>query len=82
MIRNITSIRWDLVQEAVPAFLTMIVMPLTYSVAYGFIAGARLLRPLVLLLLPLLVLLLLCDNCFSPLFLIAFRNHVLRHHQL
>jgi xanthine/uracil/vitamin C permease (AzgA family) len=35
MIINIVKIRWDLVQEAVPAFLTMIVMPLTYSVAYG-----------------------------------------------
>lgn len=28
---NIVKIRWDLVGEAVPAFLTMIVMPMTYS---------------------------------------------------
>lgn len=39
MIINIMKIRWDNVQEAVPAFLTMIAMPFTYSVAYGFIAG-------------------------------------------
>lgn len=39
MVINIVKIRWDLVGEAVPAFLTMIVMPMTYSVAYGFIAG-------------------------------------------
>jgi AGZA family xanthine/uracil permease-like MFS transporter len=39
MIINILKIRWENVQEAVPAFLTMIAMPMTYSVAYGFIAG-------------------------------------------
>jgi AGZA family xanthine/uracil permease-like MFS transporter len=39
MILNITKIPWANVQEAVPAFLTMIIMPFTYSVAYGFIAG-------------------------------------------
>jgi hypothetical protein len=38
-IINILKIRWENVQEAVPAFLTMIAMPMTYSVAYGFIAG-------------------------------------------
>lgn len=39
MILNICKIPWSNVQEAVPAFLTMIIMPFTYSVAYGFIAG-------------------------------------------
>ncbi|KAL4442024.1 hypothetical protein ABPG77_011285 [Micractinium sp. CCAP 211/92] len=39
MIINIVKIPWDRVGEAVPAFLTMITMPMTYSVAYGFIAG-------------------------------------------
>ncbi|KAI3428274.1 hypothetical protein D9Q98_006653 [Chlorella vulgaris] len=39
MVINILKIRWENVQEAVPAFLTMITMPITYSVAYGFIAG-------------------------------------------
>jgi hypothetical protein len=34
------QIRWDMVTEAVPAFLTIAVMPLTYSIAYG--ACARL----------------------------------------
>lgn len=29
------QIRWDLVSETVPAFLTIAVMPLTYSIAYG-----------------------------------------------
>jgi xanthine/uracil/vitamin C permease (AzgA family) len=28
---NIVKIRWENVQEAVPAFLTMITMPITYS---------------------------------------------------
>jgi len=40
MVGNIVKIRWDLVSEGVPAFLTVAVMPLTYSIAYGFIAGA------------------------------------------
>jgi len=39
MVGNIVKIRWDLVSEAVPAFVTIAVMPLTYSIAYGFIGG-------------------------------------------
>lgn len=39
MIANIVKIRWDLVSQAVPAFLTIVLMPLTYSIAYGFIGG-------------------------------------------
>lgn len=39
MIINIVKIKWDRVQEGVPAFITMVVMPLTYSIAYGVIAG-------------------------------------------
>ena len=35
MMVNIVKIRWNNVNEAVPAFLTMIVMPMTYSIAYG-----------------------------------------------
>ena len=31
----VLQIRWDMVTEAVPAFLTIAVMPLTYSIAYG-----------------------------------------------
>jgi AGZA family xanthine/uracil permease-like MFS transporter len=39
MVGNIVKIRWDLVSEAVPAFVTIALMPLTYSIAYGFIGG-------------------------------------------
>ncbi|KAL4443804.1 hypothetical protein ABPG75_011541 [Micractinium tetrahymenae] len=39
MMINIVKVPWDRVGEAVPAFLTIVVMPFTYSVAYGFIAG-------------------------------------------
>jgi hypothetical protein len=39
MLFNITRINWASVQEAVPAFLTLAVMPLTYSIAYGLVAG-------------------------------------------
>ncbi|KAK9803822.1 hypothetical protein WJX73_003626 [Symbiochloris irregularis] len=39
MMVNIVKIRWNNVNESVPAFLTMIVMPLTYSIAYGVVAG-------------------------------------------
>lgn len=39
MVLNIVKINWASVQDAVPAFLTMAVMPLTYSIAYGLIAG-------------------------------------------
>jgi hypothetical protein len=34
-IVNILKIKWDKVSEGVPAFITMVVMPLTYSIAYG-----------------------------------------------
>lgn len=39
MTINIVKIRWDIVSQAVPAFLTIVLMPLTYSIAYGFIGG-------------------------------------------
>ncbi|GAB4815302.1 hypothetical protein N2152v2_002348 [Parachlorella kessleri] len=39
MLAHVTHINWSSVQEAVPAFLTLCVMPLTYSIAYGVIAG-------------------------------------------
>jgi AGZA family xanthine/uracil permease-like MFS transporter len=32
-------VAWDDIRQAVPAFLTIIVMPLTYSIAYGLITG-------------------------------------------
>ncbi|KAI0808160.1 xanthine/uracil permease [Fomes fomentarius] len=39
MIRNAREINWDYVGDAVPAFITLIMIPLTYNIAYGVIAG-------------------------------------------
>lgn len=39
MMRNVREINWDYVGDAVPAFLTIIMIPLTYNIAYGIIAG-------------------------------------------
>ncbi|KAF5375867.1 hypothetical protein D9615_008244 [Tricholomella constricta] len=39
MIRNVRDINWDYIGDAVPAFLTLIIIPLTYNIAYGVIAG-------------------------------------------
>lgn len=32
---NVTKIPWEDILHAVPAFLTIVIMPLTYSIAYG-----------------------------------------------
>jgi len=39
MIRNVREINWDYIGDAVPAFITIIIVPLTYNIAYGVIAG-------------------------------------------
>ncbi|KAJ3682893.1 hypothetical protein LUZ60_013120 [Juncus effusus] len=39
MMKSVVEVRWDEMKEAIPAFLTMILMPLTYSIAYGLIGG-------------------------------------------
>ncbi|KDQ57892.1 hypothetical protein JAAARDRAFT_34700 [Jaapia argillacea MUCL 33604] len=39
MIRNVREINWDYAGDAVPAFLTIIIIPLSYNIAYGVIAG-------------------------------------------
>ncbi len=39
MISNIRKIHWEDVTEAFPAFLTIILMPLTFSIAEGLAAG-------------------------------------------
>ncbi len=39
MMASITKIRWDDFDEAAPAFLTLVVMPFTYSIANGVAAG-------------------------------------------
>ena len=35
MMMNVVRIKWEHASEALPAFLTIIVMPLTYCIAYG-----------------------------------------------
>ncbi|MDI3547939.1 MAG: adenine/guanine/hypoxanthine permease [Halanaerobiales bacterium] len=39
MISNITKIDWDDFTEVLPAFMAMIVMPLSYSIAHGIAIG-------------------------------------------
>ena len=39
MAKSAKDINWSYVGDAVPAFLTIAVMPFTYSIAYGLIAG-------------------------------------------
>lgn len=39
MIRSCTDINWRYIGDSIPAFLTMIMMPFSYSIAYGLIAG-------------------------------------------
>jgi AGZA family xanthine/uracil permease-like MFS transporter len=39
MMRGLVNIDWDDYGAAIPAFLTIAIMPLTYSIAYGIIAG-------------------------------------------
>ena len=39
MLRNVVDIAWDDVTHAVPAGLTILVMPFTFSIAYGIAAG-------------------------------------------
>jgi AGZA family xanthine/uracil permease-like MFS transporter len=46
MLKNVRRIRWDDITEAVPAFLTMVVMPFAFSItegiSFGFISFALL----------------------------------------
>ncbi|KAK9764824.1 hypothetical protein K7432_007367 [Basidiobolus ranarum] len=39
MTKGVKDINWDYLGDAVPAFLTIALMPLTYSIAYGLIGG-------------------------------------------
>uniref|UniRef100_A0A6N2KCW6 Adenine/guanine permease AZG2 n=1 Tax=Salix viminalis TaxID=40686 RepID=A0A6N2KCW6_SALVM len=39
MMKVVKDIDWENMKEAVPAFITMILMPLTYSVANGIVGG-------------------------------------------
>jgi AGZA family xanthine/uracil permease-like MFS transporter len=39
MLRNVVEVQWDDITHAVPAGLTIMVMPFTFSIAYGIAAG-------------------------------------------
>jgi AGZA family xanthine/uracil permease-like MFS transporter len=39
MMENVIDIDWADVRQAVPAFITIVMMPMTYSIAYGLIGG-------------------------------------------
>ncbi|KAG1338970.1 adenine/guanine permease AZG1 [Cocos nucifera] len=39
MMKSVADIDWEDMKEAIPAFMTLILMPLTYSIAYGLIGG-------------------------------------------
>jgi AGZA family xanthine/uracil permease-like MFS transporter len=39
MAKSVQSINWNYVGDAIPAFLTIALMPLSYSISYGLIAG-------------------------------------------
>jgi len=39
MIKSVVEINWEDLREGVPAFVTIVIMPLTYSIAYGLIGG-------------------------------------------
>ena len=39
MMKSVLEIDWHDMRQAIPAFITLIGMPLTYSIAYGLIGG-------------------------------------------
>ncbi|KAL2885523.1 putative xanthine/uracil permease [Ceratocystis lukuohia] len=39
MAKEVVAINWEYIGDAVPAFLCLAIMPFTYSIAYGLIAG-------------------------------------------
>ncbi|XAR66018.1 hypothetical protein NMG60_11012057 [Bertholletia excelsa] len=39
MMKAVVEIEWGNMREAIPAFVTLILMPMTYSIAYGLIGG-------------------------------------------
>ena len=39
MMKSVMKINWNNSRHAIPAFVTIIVMPLTYSIAYGILGG-------------------------------------------
>lgn len=39
MMRQVTFVNWSYLGDALPAFVTIVLMPFTYSVAYGLLCG-------------------------------------------
>jgi len=39
MMKSVMDIEWENMKEAIPAFMTMVLMPFTYSISNGLIAG-------------------------------------------
>ncbi|KAI4372900.1 hypothetical protein MLD38_011081 [Melastoma candidum] len=39
MMKAVVEVEWGDMRQAIPAFMTMILMPLTYSIAYGLVGG-------------------------------------------
>lgn len=39
MMKSVVEIEWNDMKQAIPAFITLLLMPLTYSIAYGLIGG-------------------------------------------
>ncbi|KAL9230248.1 hypothetical protein vseg_005626 [Gypsophila vaccaria] len=39
MMKSVVEIEWNDMRQAIPAFITLILMPMTYSIAYGLIGG-------------------------------------------
>jgi len=39
MIKSLLSIKWDDITDAVPAFVTLVMIPFTYSIANGIALG-------------------------------------------
>lgn len=39
MVTAVTQINWKYMGDAIPSFLTIVIMPFTYSISYGLIAG-------------------------------------------
>ena len=38
-MESVTKIKWDDMRQAMPAFVSIVIMPFTYSIAYGIIGG-------------------------------------------
>lgn len=39
MMKAVVEVEWEDMKQGIPAFMTLILMPLTYSIAYGLIGG-------------------------------------------